>query len=88
MSGEVFGIARLLADQHDGGPLGALAEHRLRGVPIKRAGGASGRGLLQGGNRRFAGDQVAGTPGPGQLRFGLHTEVNADPAMLHPLNPV
>ena len=67
MSYEIFGIARLLADQHDGGPLGALAEHSLRGVPIERAGGASGRGLLQGGNRRFAGDQVAG--GRGQLGF-------------------
>jgi len=88
MSGEIFGIARLLADQHDGGPLGTLAEHRLRGVPIERAGSASGRGLLQGGNRRFAGDQIAGTPGPGQFGFGLHIGVNADPAMLHPVDPM
>lgn len=88
MSSEVFGIARLLTDQHDGGPLGTLAEHRLRGVPVERAGGASGRGLLQGGNCRFAGDQVAGTPDPGQFGFGLHTGVNADPAMLHPVDPM
>jgi hypothetical protein len=67
MSSEVFGITRLLTDQHYGGPLGALAKHSLRGVPIERAGGASGRSLLQGGNRRFAGDQVAG--GRGQLGF-------------------
>src|SRR5215475_352006 len=34
MSGQVFGIARLLPDQHDPGSLPPFTEHGLRGVPV------------------------------------------------------
>ena len=45
MAGEVFLVAGLLADQHDGGVLRAFAEHGLRRVLVERAGAAM-RGLL------------------------------------------
>src|SRR5271170_7704155 len=47
MAGKVFGIARLLADQHDPGSLQSLAEHGLRRVTIQVTAGASGSGLAQ-----------------------------------------
>ena len=37
LSGEIFFVARLLADQHEGRVARAFAGHRLGGVAVKRA---------------------------------------------------
>jgi hypothetical protein len=44
---EVLLIARLLADQHEPGPLRALAEHRPGRVPVQIAALAAGRRVPQ-----------------------------------------
>ena len=44
---QVLLVARLLADQHHPGVLGALAEHGLGGLTPQVTGLAGGRGLLQ-----------------------------------------
>jgi hypothetical protein len=57
---DVLAVARLLANQHQGGPAGALSHHRLgrAGIEIASATGmhralqiAQGRALRNGGNR-------------------------------------
>ncbi len=47
MAGEVFGIARLLAHEHDRCSLRSFAEHGLCGVLVQIAGGASSGGVAQ-----------------------------------------
>jgi hypothetical protein len=47
MTGQVFGISRLLADQHDPGSLRAFAENGLRRVAVEVAGGALSGGIAQ-----------------------------------------
>ena len=47
VAGEVFGIARLFADQHHPRPLRAFAEHGLCGVPVQIASRAAGGGFPQ-----------------------------------------
>ena len=53
VAGEVFGIARLLADQHDPRLLRALPEHGLCGVLVQIAVRAAGGGVPQRRNARL-----------------------------------
>jgi hypothetical protein len=53
MTGEIFGIARLLAHQNDARSLRSLAEHGLRSVPVQVAGSAVSRRIAQRGHGRL-----------------------------------
>jgi hypothetical protein len=56
--GKIFGVARLLADQHDPGTLRSFAEHGLCGVLVQIAAGASSGGVAQRADCRLDRDQV------------------------------
>jgi len=60
VSGKIFGVARLLADQHDPGSLRSFAEHGLCGVLVQIAAGASSGGVAQCADCRLDRDQVPG----------------------------
>src|SRR5262249_46958541 len=62
LAGEIFLVARLLADEHEGGPVRAFPRHRLGGVAVKRAACTIflGLGQLPQGFDRYRG-------------FGVHT---------------
>ena len=60
VSGKIFGVTRLLADQHDPGSLRSFAEHGLRGVLVQIAAGASSGGIAQCAGCRLDRDQVPG----------------------------
>ena len=71
MAGKVLGVAGLLSDEHHRRPLRPLAEHGLRRVAVKRAGGAFGRGLAQLVEVRLVRDQRAGGAA------GLYSSISA-----------
>jgi hypothetical protein len=69
VTGNVLRITRLLADQHNERPVGALTEHGPGSVPIQPASSAMGRGLAQaivgagsGGSCPLSGREFGGCP--------------------------
>ena len=69
MSGKVFGIAGLLANQHDPRPFGTFAEHSLGGGPVQMAIRAARGGFSQ---RRNAGLNGNGAASARHPRGRLH----------------
>src|SRR5439155_27304227 len=70
VTGQILGIARLLADKHDLGPFRPLAEHGLRRIAEQRASGAFGRRVAYVIEARLLGDQRCGGGGIGVFGFG------------------